>query len=108
MADIFSDEGVFVVLPEYVLDADISSNALRLYAVLRRYADNRSLEAHPSRKTLAERMNLKDPRVVDRAAVELVDAELLIMFPRYRDEDGNVARHQSAQFREQTSNGYRL
>jgi hypothetical protein len=49
-----SDTGPFAIIPEWVIDAATPS-ALKLYAILARYAD---LEGHayPSRRTLAERL----------------------------------------------------
>lgn len=60
----------FAIIPEWVLDADISPNAVRLYAVLNRYANDRG-RAWPSRRTLAERLRIS-PSTVDRAKDELV------------------------------------
>ncbi|OOL30439.1 hypothetical protein GQ85_19830 [Rhodococcus rhodochrous] len=107
-ADVYSDDGTFVIIPDYVLNAPISANAFRLYAVLRSYADNRTGQAHPSRRTLATRMHMKDPRVVDRAVAELAAAGLCAVFPRYRDTEGRVSLTRSAEFCNHTSNGYRL
>jgi len=61
----------FAVIPEWVLYADISAHAVRLYGVLRRYAD-REGKAHPSRATLAERIHVSVP-TVKRAMAELVE-----------------------------------
>ena len=59
-------------LPEDVLYSGITAQAVRLYCVLRRYADKDTWEAYPSRKTLAKRLNASDPKVADRATQELV------------------------------------
>jgi hypothetical protein len=61
----------FSIIPEWVLDADISDRAIRLYSILARYADNETLQAFPSRETLAKRANCHW-RSVDRAIDELV------------------------------------
>ncbi|WP_395704846.1 helix-turn-helix domain-containing protein [Rhodococcus ruber] len=107
-ADVYSDEGAFVIIPATVLDIPMSANAFRLYAVLRRYADNRRLESHPSRRTLATRMHVKDPRVVDKATTELVDAGLLAVFHRWKNSYDEVSLTRTDEFSEPTSNGYRL
>ena len=60
----------FAIVPEWVLDADISANAIRLYAVLNRYANDRG-RAWPSRRTLAERLRVS-ASTIDRAKDELV------------------------------------
>lgn len=69
MTDIRSTD-YFAIVPEWVLTADISSNAVRLYAVLNRFA-NSSGRAWPSRRTLAEIMRLS-VATVDRAKDELI------------------------------------
>jgi hypothetical protein len=61
----------FSIIPEWVIDADISDRAVRLYAILARYADNETLQAFPSRETLAKRANCHW-RSIDRAIDELV------------------------------------
>lgn len=73
----------FSVLPEWVLDADISDRALRLYAVLARYV-NRQGRAFPGRPRLAERLRCSVDSV-DRAMVELVDLGAVVKRPRVRD-----------------------
>lgn len=60
----------FAIVPEWVLYADISSNAVRLYGTLRRYADKNG-KAHPSRSTLAGHIRVKSVRTVDAALDEL-------------------------------------
>jgi len=63
----------FAIIDEWVLDLNISDRAVRLYAVLARYADSETHKAYPSRGTLAERLRCSKASV-DRAAQELVDA----------------------------------
>jgi len=66
----------FAIIDEWILDLPISDRALRLYAVLNRYADKDTHKAFPSRRTLAERLNCS-PKSVDRAINELIEAGLL-------------------------------
>jgi len=61
----------FSIVPEWVLDADVSDRAVRLYTVLARYADNETLQAFPSRETLAKRCRCHT-KSIDRAIDELV------------------------------------
>ena len=61
----------FAVVPEWVLDADISDRAYRLYGVLLRYGHS-SGHRMPSRATLAARLHKDCPDTVDRALKELV------------------------------------
>lgn len=62
----------FAIVPEWVLDADISDGAVRLYAVLLRYG-NTSGARMPSRATLATRLRKGSTDTVDRALKELLD-----------------------------------
>jgi hypothetical protein len=61
----------FAIIDEWLLDLPVSDRAIRLYAILARYADNETHKAFPSRATLAERLNCSLASV-DRAATELV------------------------------------
>ncbi|WP_198955104.1 helix-turn-helix domain-containing protein [Kineosporia sp. R_H_3] len=61
----------FSIVPEWVLDADVSDAAVRLYAVLLRYGQS-SGQRMPSRRTLADRLRKKSVDSVDRALRELV------------------------------------
>jgi len=65
-------DNYFSIVPEWVLYADISALAVRLYATLQRYADKDSGGCHPSRKTLADKCNLSLSSL-DRALIELVE-----------------------------------
>ena len=70
----------FAIVPEWVIHADISANAVRLYAILNRFA-NGSGKAWPSRRTLAELMRTSTA-TVDRAKDELVAVGALIVEAR--------------------------
>ena len=70
----------FAIVPEWVIYADISANAVRLYAVLNRFA-NGSGRAWPSRRTLADAMRVSTA-TVDRAKDELVTIGALIVEAR--------------------------
>lgn len=83
----------FAIIPEWVLDAEISSNAVRAYAVLRRYADSNG-ECFPSRGTLAARMRVSVD-TLDRVLKELVGIGALVVERRTTaggDNDTNVYR----------------
>lgn len=79
MTEIRSTE-YFAIIPEWVLHADISSNAVRLYGVLNRFANSRG-HAWPSRKTIADIMRVS-VATVDRAKEELVEIGALTVEPR--------------------------
>lgn len=70
-----SDTGPFSIVPEWVLDADVSDRAIRLYTLLGRYADKKG-HAHPSRSTLAARLRCSVDSL-DRAAKELIEGGML-------------------------------
>lgn len=105
-ADVYSTDGYFAVIPEVILDAPISANAVRLYAVLRRYADQRTGHAHPGRKTLATRMRVANVKTVDRALAELEALGVVETFARFMGPSGSISRVKNADYPEQTSNGY--
>lgn len=60
----------FAIIPHWIIFSSISDGALRLYAVLTKYADNESRQAFPSRATLAKDIK-KSPDSVDRYIKEL-------------------------------------
>lgn len=61
----------FSIVPEWILDANVSDRAIRLYSILARYADNETLQAFPSRETLAKRAHC-NAKAVTKAIDELV------------------------------------
>lgn len=73
MTNQINSDNYFSIVPEWVLNLHISSNAVRLYAILQRYADKDSGKCHPSRKTLADRCMISVSSL-DRALAELIDA----------------------------------
>lgn len=64
-------DNYFSIIPEWVLYADITATAVRLYGTLQRYADKDSGECHPSRSTLAQKCNCT-VKSIDRALAELI------------------------------------
>lgn len=74
----------FAVIPEWVLDADISPGAVRLYAVLARFADNETLIATRGRKALADRMRCA-LKSLDRYVSELESIGAVTVVRRERD-----------------------
>lgn len=102
-----SIDGYFAILPEWVIDAEISDRAVRLYAVLRRYA-NGEMKARPSRAKLAARLRTSLSSI-DRALRELQAVGAVTVRHRWanstytsftpdRDEDHHI----------QAANGYVL
>ncbi len=74
----------FSIVPEWVLDADVSDAAVRLYAVLLRFGAT-SGQRMPSRRTLADRLRKKSVDSVDRALKELVAVGAVEVTRRSRD-----------------------
>lgn len=72
----------FAILDEWILDAEVSDRAIRLYAVLMRYADKHTLKAFPSRGTIATRLRCSKASV-DRAIEELIGIGALTKEHRY-------------------------
>lgn len=69
--DKLSSENKFAIMPEWVIELDISHTAFRLYAVLARYADNVTHQAFPSLETLSNRLGCGE-KTVRRAIEDLV------------------------------------
>lgn len=71
----------FVIVPEWIIDAEISALAVRTWAVLRSYADNDTGLAWPSRSTIARRCGVSVDSI-DRALKELVKAKTVKIIRR--------------------------
>ncbi|MEU1550275.1 hypothetical protein [Nocardia sp. NPDC005745] len=76
----------FVQIPKWVLHADISANAYRVYSVLTDHADNVSRFGFPTKKEIAKvaRMSIS---ALDRALVELKRIGAVYTFERWRGTD---------------------
>lgn len=79
--DAIASDMYFAIIPEWVLNLPVSANAIRVYCVLRRFADNQTGECFPSRKTVAMRARLS-VSTLDRAVKELCDNGALTVSPR--------------------------
>lgn len=75
----------FSIVPEWILDAEISDRAVRVYAILARYADSETLQAFPSRETIAKRA-FCHYKSVDRAIDELVKIKAIVKSHRRSGE----------------------
>jgi hypothetical protein len=85
MQDHINSDLRFSIIPEWVIDADISDRAIRLYSILARYADNETLQAFPSRETLAKRAHCHI-KSVDRGIQELIDIGAVLKAHRRNGE----------------------
>lgn len=98
-AGVTSDIGPFAILPMWVLEAGVSGNAVRAYAILASYANRETGEAFPSRKTMAKRLGVSVD-TIDRGIKELEEAQAVTVAYRYEDPSDEAAG------RRQTTNGY--
>ena len=76
------EEQHFAVVPEWVIDAELSDAAFRLYSLLLRYG-NGSGSRMPSRRLLAQRLH-RSTDSIDRAMRELVDVGIVRVEHRRR------------------------
>lgn len=65
------ERGPFEMIPHWLLDADVSSHAMRLFLILRRHGNGKGV-CFPGRKRLARQMNASTS-TIDRARSELVE-----------------------------------
>lgn len=84
-------DNYFAIIPEWVLYSDISANAVRLYCVLRRYADGDG-KCHPSRATLSLQARISSP-TLSKAVDELVAIGALAVRHR-RSPSGDFTSNQ--------------
>lgn len=73
----------FAVIPDAIINAPISANAFRLWAILQRHSDPLG-HCYPGLKRLATIMNVSD-ETVRRAKRELIDAGFLVAQERFDD-----------------------
>lgn len=79
----------FVKVPVSVLEAGLSAQAFKLYAAIRRHADNETLETYVGRERLAGYLGLTKVASVDRYTRELVAAGLITSTERWKSkQDG--------------------
>ena len=81
-AGVLNVEERFAIVPEWLLDADVSDVAIRLYAVLLRYGQSSGARM-PGRATLARRLRKKSVDTIDRAMRELVNVGAVVVEHRY-------------------------
>lgn len=79
------DDGPHARIPDWIADADISAQALRLYAVLSGYTLQGG-STYPSRRYLADRLRVKGLRTVSNAMAELRGIGALATLPLSRPE----------------------
>ncbi len=85
-----NEKSLFVQVPLEVLEASISSSAMKLYLILLKYA-RQSNECWPSQQTLGRDMNLKPRRIADLLK-ELENAFLITIICRAKEGLSNLYR----------------
>jgi hypothetical protein len=96
---IIPDEGTvrsrgpyFAMVPEWLLDTEVSDRAVRLYAVLNRHVGKNPDGWQLRRKTLAERLRCSEASL-SRAMRELESVGALIVAPNHRDDGSRAANN---------------
>lgn len=79
----------FAMVPEWLLMADVSDRAVRLFAVLDRHAGKEGT-AYPGRARLAQLLGCS-PGSVDRSVRELADAGAVTTVARFRDDGSRTS-----------------
>lgn len=69
--DISVERGPFEMIPHWLIDAEVSSHAIRLYVILRRHGNDRGV-CFPGRRRLANQLKMS-ASTVDRARAELAE-----------------------------------
>src|SRR3954452_13901868 len=82
------EKNLFVQVPLEVLEANISTSAMKLYLILLKYT-RQSNECWPSQQTLARDMNLKARRIADLLK-ELENASLITIICRATEGLSNL------------------
>ena len=77
----------FQQIPNWLLDENISAQAIRLYAILRRQGDNKRRTSFYSRKKIADQMKCS-PATMDRAKQELLNCGAICQINR-KDKNGD-------------------
>jgi hypothetical protein len=78
------ERGPFEMIPHWLLDAEVSSHAMRLYLILRRHGNAHHV-CFPGRKRLAQQMNASTS-TIDRARLELVSVGAICYRVRVSDD----------------------
>lgn len=103
----------FAKVPHELIMDTKNAKAIALYAILAKFADWSTMEAHPSVATLAKLMGYSSRKAVDEALAVLTEQGWVEVFPRWivESEDGEssvVYERPEGKGWRQTSNGYVL
>ena len=82
----------FVMIPFDVIDACPSVQSLAVWVILKKYANHRTSQCFPSRKTIARNLGYRSPGAVDKGLRELQDLGLVdIIRNQTETENGKFA-----------------
>lgn len=81
--DIAVERGPFEMVPHWMLDSELTAQALKLYLILRRHGDANGI-CYPGRQRLAQAMSA-NVKTIDRAKAELVEAGAICFTRRHSD-----------------------
>jgi len=76
----------FQQIPNWILESDISAQAIRLYLLFQKYGDNKTKVSFWSRKKMAAQMGVS-PATMDRAKKELIDIGALCQINRFTADE---------------------
>lgn len=83
---IVSEYPLFSIVPEWLIESQVSDNAIRVYATLCRYADKIDGSCWPAISTIGKRCH-KSPSSVKRAIKELKDIGAIEVKPRFLEDN---------------------
>lgn len=76
----------FQQIPNWILESDISAQAIRLYLLFQKYGNNKTKVSFWSRKKMAAQMSVS-PATMDRAKKELIDIGALCQINRFTEDE---------------------
>ena len=84
--EIHIDQLPFQQIPNWILESNISAQAIRLYLYFQKYGNNKTKVSFWSRKKMAKEMNVS-PATMDRAKKELIEIGALCQINRFTEDE---------------------
>lgn len=84
------NEFYFSIIPEWLIEANVSDSAIRVYSALCRFADKDNGSCFPSHMTIGKKCN-KSVSAVKRALKELENVGAITIEPRFIDDKGQTS-----------------
>ena len=76
----------FQQIPNWILESDISAQAVRLYLFFQKYGDNKTKVSFWSRRKMSDAMGVS-PATMDRAKKELIEIGALCQINRFTEDE---------------------